>query len=446
MLLGEYAVLDGAGAIVAAVDHGVECAWTPGTLGWSVPGDDRFVRAVLAEMPLDLGQFEFRDWRGVDLGGAKPGFGGSAAATVAAVLASEHGRAAKDGQAATRAFDIHHGVQGGGSGVDIFASLNGCLRRFPDGVAVAPPPFAVVWSGKSAQTGPRVKQYTAWGRSSPEERRSFVLDSRALVDAFERDPVGSTRAAWRRLRAMAREAGLDYDTPEHTALAEAAERFGGAGKPSGAGGGDIAVAVFNEPETRDAYAAYCSAKGFTVIPCALAEPAGLRALRGPRVDLMPFTPERLDLALHDRAGLARSLEATIPASWPQPDYAAVMGVLADRWRADKGEASWAWLVVKRGAPGAQGELIGEIGGKGAPGPEGTLELGYAIVPERRRQGYATEAGDLYCRWARSTGQVKLLTAECLESNAASRCVLAALGLTPCGSRAGPCGRVLMLRG
>lgn len=431
-------MLDGAGAIVAAVDHGVECTWGPGALGWSTPGDDRFVRAVLGELPLEIGQFSFTDWNPVDLAGAKPGFGGSAAATVAAVLAA--------GRRPALAFDIHHKVQGGGSGVDVFASLNGGVRRFPDGAVIAPPPFAVVWSGKSAETGPRVRQYEAWGRAFPRKRRSFVLDSRALVDAFGVEPVASTREAWRRLRAMARDAGLDYDTPEHTALAEAAERFGGAGKPSGAGGGDIAVAVFQEPGACDAYAAHCTSEGFTVIPCRVAEPAGLLAMRGPRVDLMPFTPERLALALRDRQGLARSLDATVPASWPQPDYAAVMGVLADRWSRDAGEAKWAWLIVKRGQPGAPGELIGEIGGKVAPSRRGDLEFGYAIVPEQRRQGYATEAGSVFCQWARQQRGVKHLTAECMEGNTGSRAVLAALGLKECGARAELGGRVLRLRG
>ena len=432
--MGEYAVLDGAGAIVAAVDHGVACTRTPGALGWSTPGDDRFVSAALADQPLDIGQFAFQDWNPVDLGGAKPGFGGSAAATVAAVLAA--GRPAAD------AFEVHRRVQGSGSGVDVFAAINGGVRRFPDGAPVSPPLLGVVWSGRSAQTGPRVAQYQAWGAADPRARRAFVLDSRALVDSFGVTPIASTREAWRRLCAMSRAAGIDYATPEHVALAELAERCGGAGKPSGAGGGDVAVAVFPDPERLAVWARQCAALNFTVIPTRVAPAADLRALHGPRVDLLPFTPERLILAMRDRAGLARDLEAAVPASWPQPDYAAVLPILAERCSRDATEARWAWLVVDR----ERGELIGEIGGKVAPSRRGDLEFGYAIIPERRRQGYATEAGEVFQAWALGQRGVRRLTAECLESNVASRGVLARLGLQPCGTRTERGLHVLKLRG
>ena len=35
-------------------------------------------------------------------------------------------------------------------------------------------------------------------------------------------------------------------------------------------------------------------------------------------------------------------------------------------------------------------LIGTAGYKGPPDPEGTVEVGYGLVPDRHRRGYATE--------------------------------------------------------
>ncbi len=437
VLLGEYAVLDGAGAIVAAVDHGVDCRRSPGRLGWSTPGDDRFVRHVLQTLPLEIGQFAFTDWNPVQLQGAKAGFGGSAASVVAAVLAA--------GRPPLSAFDVHRAVQGGGSGVDVYASLNGGVRRVPDGKRVPMPPFAVVWSGRSALTGPRLKQFEAWGRADPRAKRAFVRASRALVDGFGGNPVGATREAWGLLRAMARAARLEYETPELVALAALAESLGGAGKPSGAGGGDIAVSAFVDSERRDAYTARCADLGFTVIPCAIAEPACLYAMHGPRIDLVPFTPERLVLALEDRPGLARSLGASIPASWPQPDYAAVMRVLAERWSLDAREADWAWLVVDAPTDGPR-RLVGEIGGKVGPSRKGELEFGYAIIPERRGEGLAKEAAAVFAAWARGQPGVKVLTAECVESNLASRAVLRSVGLSEVGARMEAGNRLIRLRG
>ncbi len=445
VLIGEYGVLDGAGAIVAAVNHGVTCRHTPGPLAWVTPGDDTFVRAALAGLPDDAGQFAFGDWNPVDLsasgppaGGAsgvpagqraKPGFGGSAAATVAAVLAS--------GKEPLSAFDIHKAVQGGGSGVDVFASLNGGVRRFPDGGLVPPPHFAAVWSGRSAATGPRVRQYQAW-----KGRRSFVQDSHALVEGFALSPVAATKEAWHLLRGMTRAAGIDYETPEHAHIVALAERFGGAAKPSGAGGGDIAVAVFPEPASRAAFCGFAASSGLTVIPCEIAEPAGLWAMHGSLVDLLPFTPERLALALQDREGLARSIEAKVPGSWPQPDYAAVMKVLAQRWARDPGEAWWAWLVTER----ATRTLIGEIGGKIGPNRRGELEFGYAIVPECRGRGLARDAAAVFVEWARGESDVKHLLAECLEGNEASKRVLQGVGLREVGGVVEGGQRVLRWRG
>lgn len=250
VLVGEYAVLDGGGAIVAAVDRGVSCVVTPGPFAITTPGDDRFVCAALEGAP--PARYAFADDNPFDLGGAKPGFGGSAAAVVAAVVAAGH--------PARRAYEIHHAVQGSGSGVDVFASLLGGVRRFPTGEPVPCPPLLAVWSGASASTGPRVVCYRAWaGRSA------FVDASRALVDAFAAEPLRVAREAYALLRAMARDAGLDYDTPAHARIAALAEEFGGAAKPSGAGGGDVAVALLPDDEARAGFAAACAGEGLAPI-------------------------------------------------------------------------------------------------------------------------------------------------------------------------------------
>lgn len=255
VLVGEYAVLDGGGAVVAAVDRGVRCVVTPAdTLEIVTPGDDRFVRAALRGVT--HGRFTFSDDNPVDLPG-KPGFGGSAAAVVAAVVAAR--------LPSTRAYEAHAEVQGSGSGVDVFASLNGGVRRFPDGVEVPCPPLLAVWSGASAATGPRVARYLAW-----PGRDAFVAESRAIVAAFAEDPVRASIDAYALLRAMAEDAGLAYDTPALARIAALARAHGGAAKPSGAGGGDVAVALLPDPDARDAFGAACAAEGLVPIPVTVA--------------------------------------------------------------------------------------------------------------------------------------------------------------------------------
>lgn len=262
VVLGEYAVLDGAPAIVAAIDRGVRCELGPGD-GIVTPGDDRFVRAALRGAP--PGRYTFSDWNPVDLPG-KPGFGGSAAAVVAAVLAA--------GLPRERAYAIHAEVQGGGtggggSGVDVFASLHGGVKVFPTGEERPCPFLVAVWSGRSALTGPRVARYR-----QHRGRDAFVRESEACVAGFATEPFEAVREAYRRLCAMAAAAGLDYDTEEHRRIAALADEHGGAAKPSGAGGGDVAVALFPDPAARSAFAEACRRAGLAPIAVEVAAGAG----------------------------------------------------------------------------------------------------------------------------------------------------------------------------
>lgn len=258
VLLGEYAVLDGAPAIVAAVDRGVRCDVEVGD-GIVTPGDDRFVHAALEGAPPAL--YRFSDENPVVGLSGKPGFGGSAAATVAALVAA--------GLPVERAFAIHERVQGGGSGIDVFAAIHGGVRRFPDGLEVVCPPMSVVWSGQSAATGPRVQQYRAW-----TGRGAFVAESRALAEAFPLEPLRTVREAYVLLCAMAEDAQIEYDLPSFRAISMLAARFGGAAKPSGAGGGDIAIALFPDAAATIAFEAACVKEKLTPIPVNVSGGAG----------------------------------------------------------------------------------------------------------------------------------------------------------------------------
>lgn len=253
VLCGEYAAVDGAPALVLAVNRGVRAAVRPGSGVQTPQGDDRFVAPALALAP--PARYEFSAWNPVDLPG-KPGFGSSAAACVAACVAA--------GIDKTRAFEFHRAVQGGGSGLDVAASIAGGLIRFEAG-AFAPlpcplPALSVIWSGQSASTGPRVQAYRAW-----PGRGAFLRASAEVVARFPADPVAGLAENADLLVHMAEAAGLDYLTPALARTMALARAHGGAAKPSGAGGGDISVALFADPGARDAFEAACAAEGLTPI-------------------------------------------------------------------------------------------------------------------------------------------------------------------------------------
>lgn len=264
LLLGEYAVLDGAPALVAAVHRGVVCSVeTAETVLIEAP-DTRFVGPALAGAP--PGRYRFQAWNPAPIPG-KAGFGSSAAATTAAVLAAS---ALSPEALFRRAADIHREVQGSGSGVDVAASVFGGALRFQNGQIerIQSPTPVVIWSGQSALTGPRVERYLAW-----RGRASFVQESISILDNWENDPILALAAGYEALCRMARSAGIDYLTPGLEAIAAIAKEHGGAAKPSGAGGGDVAIALFGAPEAQAAFSRAVEEQGFTVIPVALARGA-----------------------------------------------------------------------------------------------------------------------------------------------------------------------------
>ena len=280
-LVGEYAVLSGGPAVVAAVNRGVSCQIELGDGVETPTGDDRFVAAALTAVGAPARRYRFSDWNPTDLSD-KPGFGGSAAATVAACVAGRVAAGLPFDDIEAVAVATHRAVQGSGSGLDVRASARGGVRRYaPDAVPalLTAPPLLAVYSGRSASTASRVGVYRAWTRAQPADAASFVRDSRDLVAAFADDPVAATEAAYARLKAMAAAAGLDYDTPALARIAALARDHGGAAKPSGAGGGDVAVAIIHDPDARAAFAAACDAEGLPPIDVEVASGVNIQTAR-----------------------------------------------------------------------------------------------------------------------------------------------------------------------
>lgn len=277
VVVGEYAVVDGAPAVVAAVGIGVGLRWSASkTRDVRTPYDDtRFVDAALDAARAPLGTYAFSDDGGPALA-SKPGLGGSAAATVVAVHAARvlRGETSDPDAVYELASDVHRAVQGSGSGIDVAASTYGGMVRFQRGARptpVSPSRLVVVWTGASAKTGPRVERYLAW-----TDRRAFVDRSSELTDLFLVDPLRAVQEDYALLVAMSERAGIDYRTPALDRIVELASLFDGAAKPSGAGGGDCAIAVFAGPEPESRFVDACTAEGLVVLGTDLSD--GVREL------------------------------------------------------------------------------------------------------------------------------------------------------------------------
>ena len=275
VILGEYAVVDGGPALVAAVDSGVQCTATPHPQGFTIEAPDlKFVGPALEAWQDNAIRYRFAAFRPTPTR-TKVGLGSSASATVAAILAGStmNGITLTEAQLFTRAFEIHHRVQGSGSGLDIAASTYGGWIRFQGQsvVPASPHPFLIVWTGTSSKTGPRVQQYLSWSN-----RDSFLQKSARLVDQFAHNPIATLDEAYTTLCDMASHAGIAYDTQELRDISNIAREFGGAAKPSGAGGGDCAIVILPSKADCGSFMEQCSLRGYQTIQHSIATRASER--------------------------------------------------------------------------------------------------------------------------------------------------------------------------
>ena len=84
-----------------------------------------------------------------------------------------------------------------------------------------------------------------------------MQESQKPVDAFVDDPIRVFSQLYRLLSYMEQEAKVPYLTESITNIISIAEDYGGAAKPSGAGGGDCVVALFSDDAQRAAFQKNC---------------------------------------------------------------------------------------------------------------------------------------------------------------------------------------------
>ncbi|MBL8604470.1 MAG: hypothetical protein JNK72_21265 [Myxococcales bacterium] len=298
MLTGEYAVLHGGRALVMAVDRRVQVRARHPSEGAATRFPPEAVaawalaraRGLLSEVP-DPTRL-FYDLGAVSEAGRKLGVGSSAALCAAALAWAlvDAGHTARPDFETRRGWAQlaragHREAQGGGSGVDVIASTLGGVVSCTLGPdlddpvsvsAVAWPRglyWKVLWSGEPALTREmlqRVRAFEARDRAGFVTRiGAIAAASEAAHEAFLRDDASeSTRAFAAHGEAM-RALGVDAEVPIVTealaSLTDACRPLGVAIKPSGAGGGDVSLAVSYDPEALARVDTLGAARGFQTI-------------------------------------------------------------------------------------------------------------------------------------------------------------------------------------
>lgn len=131
-----------------------------------------------------------------------------------------------------------------------------------------------------------------------------------------------------------------------------------------------------------------------------------------------------------REAAARILGATLPAEWPQPDLLDVLPLQAAA--SAEAECFGVWVMIERESE----NVVGDIGFIGPPDNRGSVEVGYSVIPGRRRRGYATEAARAIVEWVLTEPTVEVVVAGCDEDNAASIRTLERIGFRRTGQANG----------
>ncbi|MBA3457158.1 MAG: hypothetical protein H0T42_29010 [Deltaproteobacteria bacterium] len=278
ILAGEYAVLDGAPALVIAVNRRAIARVRAG----APRGSTAFLLAVAHELETRRGATDPAAQAALEIavdssafydGITKLGLGSSAAVTVVATaLAIGATSAAAEldrGEVLTIASAAHASAQADrgarGSGADIAAAVHGGTivftagrtdrRAWPRSVRLLP-----FFTGSSADTPSLIARVTA----ARTERRSEVDAALAAVGDASRAAcaalsaptdlaatamIGAIALAAAAIDRLSTATGIDL-VPDCVRVARSAmSRFGGTAKTTGAGGGDVAFAVI--PATAD---------------------------------------------------------------------------------------------------------------------------------------------------------------------------------------------------
>lgn len=296
MLFGEYAVLHGHRALVAAVDRGARCTVEPaseltidggrhgrairGDVGWR--GDPLpFAQTLIDALPESPVAAYHLDSDALSVGGTKLGLGSSAASTVAlarALMPDADARAIY-----TRAQAAHRAVQGTGSGADIAASAYGGVigYRWLEGhgeverMPVGRTRLMLVWAGQPASTIALVGRVKTWTQANPEAHAALMERIGAAaeqgIEAWRSggDLRPAARATAACLDALGQQSGAPIVTQCHRQLSAIVEDLSVVVKPTGAGGGDLAWVVGPDTATEAAALDRLTAAGHACFALAL---------------------------------------------------------------------------------------------------------------------------------------------------------------------------------
>jgi len=154
-----------------------------------------------------------------------------------------------------------------------------------------------------------------------------------------------------------------------------------------------------------------------------------------RLIIEPFSLALMDAVLAgDSAGIA-ALGYGNNGEWPEKDLAEAMPVFRELFIKDGPTGFNSWLILDKDSM----VIIGSAGFVGGPDAAGTVELGFGILPARRRNGYWREAVRALMAWSFGAPGVNSIIARCDPGNLPSMAIIKKLGFMETGAEDGLMG-------
>ncbi|MGA9768068.1 MAG: GNAT family N-acetyltransferase [Blastocatellia bacterium] len=169
-----------------------------------------------------------------------------------------------------------------------------------------------------------------------------------------------------------------------------------------------------------------------------------------RLQMIAATLRHVRIELESPDQLSTLLDAHVSSEWPAGEYDRdAMEFFRARFEEGGKEVEgwYGWYAVRKADANGPRALVGAGGYFGPPDSEGIVEIGYSVLPEWRRKGYASELVQALLELAFSHAQITKVIAHTTESNPASIGVLLRCGFLAAGAgqEAGTlrfeCGRI-----
>lgn len=143
-----------------------------------------------------------------------------------------------------------------------------------------------------------------------------------------------------------------------------------------------------------------------------------------RLLLVPFTLDICESMLYNDYEILSSMGLIKGEGWPDIDMMeTIPKIIQNISIHDYVTGFESWMIIKK----ETNEIIGDVGFKGFDFAHQNVDIGYGIILEERKKGYAEEACIGLMNWAFEQEIVKGITAKCLIHNIASINLLKKLG-------------------